>query len=431
MRSPSGRDCVLALTLAGVCLSAIDWRTSAAEEAVDCSRARTLCVDVVAGEHQEYRTIQAAVKRARAGDTVVVFPGDYAGFRVKRSGTANRRIVIRGRPGARITSSERRSEHGIYLRRTSFVTISGFEVVGAEMSFGIAARDARANKPMRGVEILDNVVIGARSTNIYLSQVADSLVAGNVAADSRESHGIYLANAGSDDTELRDNTCYGNAKSGIHFNGDARFGGDGVHTGITVDGNVLFANDANGLDLDGVRDSSFVNNILYGNGRHGLRAFAIDAAAGPANLTIANNTFDDNGGWAIKLTQDDGGHAIFNNILLSRSGSLAVDADLDADYNVGRWYSLDGEETVVGLAGWQAAGHGGNSFRAARKKLFVSPSGAEYMLKDSSPAVDRGTDEFAGQMAPPLDIEGDKRPQGVAVDLGAHERLAKRSGRQR
>ena len=64
----------------------------------------------------------------KAGDTVVVFAGDYAGFRVHRSGTANSPIVVSGQPGARITRSEQRSDDGIYLQRVNFVTKRGFEI---------------------------------------------------------------------------------------------------------------------------------------------------------------------------------------------------------------------------------------------------------------------------------------------------------------
>jgi len=422
MRPHLSRNRLLVLAVAGVCLAVADGFVAGAREAIDCGRADTLCVDIVDGDRQEFSTIQAAVKRARAGDTVVVFPGDYAGFRVRRSGTANRRIVISGRPGARITSPERRSDDGIYLRRASFVTIRGFEIVADDMRYGIGGHDARAKKPMRGVEILDNVVVNAWSSGIYMSHTADSLIAGNTSSGAQEEHGIYLANAGSDDTVLRGNTCYDNAINGIHFNGDARYGGDGVHTGLVVDGNVLFDNEANGFDVDGVRDSSFVNNVVYDNGRHALRVFAIDAAAGPANLVIANNTFADNAGWAIKLTQDDGGHTIFNNIMLSRAGSLAVDSDLVADYNVGTTYLLDGEDTVIGLAEWQAAGHGAHSFSAPRNKLFTKPNAGDFTLKAGSPAIDAGATKLAGQGAPRRDINGERRPQGDAVDLGAYER---------
>jgi hypothetical protein len=48
--------------------------------------------------------------------------------------------------------------------------------------------------------------------------------------------------------------------------------------------------------------------------------------------------------------------------------------------------------------------------------LFVG-SGDFYHLSDGSPAIDRGT----SKQAPDLDIDGDKRPQGKRVDIGADE----------
>ncbi len=250
-----------------------------AADEVNCSSNKVHCVDDSPGTMQEFDTIQAAVDRAKKGHTVVVAAGDYAGFRVVRSGTKKKPIVVRGQAGARIVAPEAGSDDGIYLQRASYVAIEGFEVDGGGfMHFGIATHDASANKPMRGVTISGNKVHDAGSTNIYASHTADSLIEGNEAYDSRSSHGIYLANAGSDDIVLRGNDCYGNASNGIHFNGDASLGGDGVHTGLIVEGNRIWGNAANGIDADGVRDSTFQNNLVFDNGRHGLRVFAIDAA---------------------------------------------------------------------------------------------------------------------------------------------------------
>ncbi len=84
-----------------------------------------------------------------------------------------------------------------------------------------------------------------------------------MAYNSIEAHGIYLTNAGSDDTVLRGNECFDNFLNGIHFNGDARFGGDGVHTGLLIEANRLHDNGQNGLDMDGVRESTLRNNVIY------------------------------------------------------------------------------------------------------------------------------------------------------------------------
>lgn len=395
----------------------------AAAAAVDCAAAKIHCV----GAAQEFDNIQSAVDRAKRGHEVVVFAGEYQGFRVSRSGSKNKRTIIRGVAGARIVAAEAESDDGIYLRRVSYVTIDGFEVDGGgSMHFGIGTHDATATKPVVGVEIVNNTVHDARSTNIYVSNAADSLVEGNVAHGSRESHGFYLANAGSDNVILRFNRAYGNAVNGMHFNGDDSVGGDGLHQGLLVEGNVLYDNVANGFDADGVQDSTFRNNVVYGNGRHGLRAFAIDASAGPANLIIVNNTFEGNGGWAVKLTEDSGGHTLFNNILLSDAGSVVVGhPDVRSDYNVvGKGFSLDGEETVMSLSQWRRGGNDRNSRKGKARKLFEDFRSGDYHLTKTAIAVDAGIKSLAGEAAPRRDIDLGKRPQGNGYDVGAYERSA-------
>ncbi len=419
----------LRLALAVVLVAALARPAALVATSVDCGRADTLCVDVVAGDTQEFSTIQDAVDKARKGRTVVVFPGDYDGFRVTRRGTSKKRITIVGMPGARITGTEAESNEGIYLSRTSYVTIEGFEIDARGMKRGIGSHDSSANKPSRGLEILNNTVYGADQTNIYLSHARDALIEGNVAYDSVDAHGIYLTNAGSDDTVLRGNDCYDNHLNGIHFNGDARFGGDGVHTGLVIEANLLHDNGQNGLDMDGVRESTLRNNVIYRNVRHGLRAFAIDSAAGPADLVIVNNSFSANGGWAVKLTQDDGGHTLFNNVLLSDVGSVAVEhAGFSSNYNiVGNVFSLDGEATVIPLANWRAAGHGGASKKSTDKKVYRRARRRDYRLKAGSPAIDSGVLALQGIVAPVTDITGTARPNGAGIDAGAYEHASARS----
>ena len=52
--------------------------------------------------------------------------------------------------------------------------------------------------------------------------------------------------------------------------------------------------------------------------------------------------------------------------------------------------------------------------------LFVG-LGDFYHLSDKSPAINRGT----GKQAPEIDIDGDKRPEGKRVDIGADEYVRK------
>lgn len=396
------------------------------DAAVFCARAETLCVDDSPGPGQEFTAIQSAVDRAAPGDTVMVFDGEYDGFRVRRGGTSAAPLRIIAAGAAVIVSGDEPvdGEDSIYIANASYLVLEGFVVQrGGRDGYGIGAHDALPTAPMRGVVIRNNVVRDAGSTNIYLSQLADSIVEGNVASGSLDSHGIYLSNAGSDGTVVRGNNCYDNAVNGIHFNGDLADTGDGLQSNLLVEGNILHRNDANGLNMDGVQDSVVRNNLVFHNGRHGLRAYAIDAAAGPVRLTIVNNTFVGNGGWAVKLTEDGGHHVVFNNILLSNQGSLAVDnRRLASDRNLTQGdFSLDGEHHVLSLRQWQEAGYGDASRQVLPAALFVGPEVNDYRLLADSPAVDFGRFMLEDQIAPKTDLVGKKRPIGNGYDAGALE----------
>ena len=49
--------------------------------------------------------------------------------------------------------------------------------------------------------------------------------------------------------------------------------------------------------------------------------------------------------------------------------------------------------------------------------MFVDAVAGDYNIKVISPAVDNGNENYA----PPEDIDGDDRPQGIADDIGADE----------
>ncbi|NKB87479.1 MAG: hypothetical protein GKS06_04610 [Acidobacteria bacterium] len=401
-------DRSLCLVTIGLVLSAGVGSARATDSS--CESANVLCV--AADGSAEYADIQHAVDAARPGSTVWVQAGDYAGFRVRRGGSPEHQLRIVAAADVRIIGSEPYSQEAIYLENVSWVTIEGFVVDAAGLpGFALGAHDARPERPMRGLRIRNNVVRGAGSTNIYLSQVADSLIEGNVAAGSRTSHGIYLANAGSDDTVLRGNNSYDNAKNGIHFNGDLASTGDGLQTGLVIEANVVHGNAANGLNLDGVQASRIHNNLVFGNRRHALRAYAIDGAAGPHRVVVVNNTFVDNGSWAIKFTDDDGDHVFFNNILISGAGSIAVgNVSLHSDYNLAPGpFSFDGEASTTSLAGWRSAGLGVHGTHQEASDVFVDRALGDFRLAPDAGRSLRGVATLSGEVPPAKDLLGRDR----------------------
>jgi hypothetical protein len=377
------------------------------------------------GVGKTYGTIQAAVTAAQPGDTVLVDDGKYVGFTVSRSGTPTARITIRAAgSNAVITSGNQSRNEGITISNASYVTVTGFTIVGMPER-GLAAHDATGDAPMRGLQILNNIVRDSASDNIYLSQVADSLAEGNSSSGSKAEHGMYLTNAGSDNTTLRGNRLFNNAKDGLHMNGDIRYGGDGIHKNVVIDGNIIYGNAVNAMDLDGVQDTTIQNNLVYDNGRNGVRVFQIDASAGPKNLRIINNTIvmRSGGGWAIKLTEDAGGHVIFNNVLLAEgaTGSIAVgNTNFVSENNAtSNTFSLDGDKTNISLQAWKAAGHDATSFSTTSVATFVG--GGDYRPKAGALVINAGRAALSSITAPTKDIIGAARPAGVGVDIGAYE----------
>ena len=404
-------------------------RSSGAGEG-DCASRNVLCVDDTGGATQEYSTIQAAANAAIAGDTVLVHPGTYRGFRVSDSGVSNAPITYKAQ-GEVLINTPDSSGTGIYLSRVSYVTIEGFTIRNASRRC-IAAHDASATSPVRGLIIRGNNCSGAGIEGIYVSQVADSLVENNTIFGLRGSrgHGIYLANAGSDRTTVRGNVIYdirGSEGAGIHMNGDRSVGGEGIITDVLLDGNIIYDTNFNGVSMDGVQDTTLRNNVIFRVGRHAVRAFRIDGGAGPGSLRFINNSFHTTRGWAIRISEDLGGHRIFNNVLLSESSSggsisIGTTSGFDSSNNaVVNRFSWNDESSIQSLAQWQSSGYESNSFVTTAGAVFANPSGNDYRARTGSPLIDKGLASFNGIAAPSAAHDGTPRPRGAAVDIGAYE----------
>jgi len=300
------------------------------------------------------------------------------------------------------------------------VGIAGFRITGAGRA-GIRAVSCH-HVFLAGNEAVDNFRWG-----IFTGFCEDLVIEDNEAAGSRDEHGIYVSNS-ADRPVIRRNLIHDNAEAGIHMNGDASQGGDGIISEALVESNVIHdvgRKGAAGINADGVQRSAFRNNLIYRAHATGIALYRIDGADGSKDNVVTNNTIvvANDGRFALHLRGGSTGVLVRNNILLNENparGGLDVMPDcfpgLSSDRNaVIDRQSTDDWETLIDLETWKnRTGQDRQSVVATADTLFASGG---FALRTGSPALDVGAKE--GTV--PVDILGLRRPAGTGIDLGALE----------
>lgn len=382
-----------------------------------------------------WATLQHAADLVVANDTVIVRPGQYAGFMLERSGSPGQPIRFNAEPGAEISSDNPTTSDGINLENwggggpdsVHDIVIHGFTVSSATRA-GIRVVGTEED-PAHDIVISDNISRDNGKWGILSGFVDKLTVEGNTCSGSLDEHGIYLSNSG-DGNIVRRNHCYGNNASGIQFNADASLGGDGTMSNALIEYNICHDNGVAGgaaLNLDGVADSLIRGNLLYDNHATGLVIYNGDGQGSRDNRVFCNTILQPaDGRWCITIGTSPG-NQLFGNILLSdHSFRGAIDIDsaslpgFGSDYNIlAPRFSID-DSGSLDLGDWQSAsGQDAHSAVQSAAELFVNPGGKDFHLRAGSPGID-----FLSSLAPglpPEDIEARPRPQGSAYDAGAYE----------
>ncbi len=260
-----------------------------------------------------------------------------------------------------------------------------------------------------------------------------------------EDHGIYWTNH-QDGSVIRGNYVARADGACLQLNADPETNDpahpfqDGIMSDGLVEDNVLqdCGNEAGGaaLNLAGVHDTVFRNNIMFGSPFNGGVAMWDDGysdwgEAGNFDFGCVGNEFVHNtigcrgcDRHAFSLRNGSTGNTVHNNIFITAEfDAVAVDSESNSgnevDYNVyleGTLFEgVDGQ--WVGIDAWRnATGHDLNSISVAIGALFVDEQGGDYHLAPGSPAVDVGTSSSV-----PFDFDDVPRPQGMAPDPGAFE----------
>ncbi len=374
---------------------------------------------------QPWKTLQKASNTVKAGDTVLVNNGTYAGFRVRTSGTAASRIVFKAKTkwGAKINTPGPSADVDlIAVLSASYVTIDGFEVfnspragVGVRSWFDDDGADTRDNIVQNCFCHDNGLPSGGAHDGIFTGFALNFTAQDNV-LDHNGEHGIYISNS-ADNPIVRRNISSNNRACGIQLNADLNTGVNGTQDGIIsnwlVENNVIFGNGTSGgagINLDGDINGICRNNLIYNNLASGIAMYQIDGGVpSQGNLIVNNTIYNPNSTrGALVFLAGANNNVAFNNIFISGKGmDIDVVSGFQHDYNI-----------VSSFVGASASAH---ESAATAASLFVSVAGNDYHLAAASPALNSGVATFGGKNAPATDLENHARPSGAAFDRGCYE----------
>ena len=328
-------------------------------------------------ETEPLRTIQKAVDRARAGDTVRVRAGTYRESVILRfAGEPGRPIVLENYPGERpIIQPGRPGEvppgKGVLLQALegyqhpiSWITVAGFEI-----RYG-----------WDGVKFYN-----AHDVAILRCHIHDSYNQGILGNGNRVLiDGNLIASNGTNPNE-RDNQLHG-----IY----------GTGTAFTITNNIFHSNRSYGVQVaaygyrEGYASPEYsdakdwlIANNTFAFSQH--RAGVVIWMPGVENCVVQNNIFYKNGGVNGILFYDQQGkqHLVRNNLFFPPGENLVS----------------SGKDAYQAIANLEA------------DPEFADPASFDFRLQAGSPAIDAGTPD----RSPAHDFVG--IPRGEQVDIGAHE----------
>jgi hypothetical protein len=367
-----------------------------------------------------WKTLQKAVGKVVAGDTVTVADGTYAGFLCDgKKGTAAARIVFKSanKWGAKITSKGvgASGEDFVQLNSCSYFTVDGFEVSGAPRSGIAILGNEDDGSDARDVIIQNNhshhngTKIAGRHDGIFSGFALNLTIQDNEVHHAGE-HGIYVSNAG-DNPIIRRNHVYVTGKNCAQINADLSTGGDGLISNWLIEGNVMHDCGQIAFNLDGAIQGVMQNNLVYGPMKGGIALFQGDGAQSSHSNLIVNNTFFIPEGTraALQIAGGANNNVVFNNILISKAVGMEIQdvTGLVHDYNF-----------VSSYDGGSASAHEAKPEPAT---LFTDVATGKLTLAAASPALNAGVATLGGKSAPTVDIEGKARPSGGAHDRGCFE----------
>jgi hypothetical protein len=248
----------------------------------------------------------------------------------------------------------------------------------------------------------------------------------------------------------RDGSVIGNLVYNINSYGNPAYGNERSAGGIYVDGgtNILIERNvihhANlGIELASEwagKNTSYItlrNNFIYSNTQTGIAIGGYDTRRGSTeNCVIVNNTLYNNftqGDWGAELyiQYDTRNNIIKNNIIFANSSRRYIEswsAVMTGNVvNSNMYFAVGGgtngtwiwkNVTYTTFAAYQSGSGNDANGLVGVDPLLASTVTPDLHLQTASPAIDRGE---SLPVSGTLDIDGQARVQGAAIEIGADE----------
>lgn len=392
-----------------------------------------------------WRTIQKAADTLLAGDTVYLRQGVYAEHvRPKNSGAPGNEIAYLNYPDEEVILDGQDvllpdDLSGLFeINNRSYIRIRGIHLIN---SGPFADNGAILIIASDHITVENNTTHNTASSGIGVWDSREIVIASNTVEQAGVGGGQEcITIAGSQGFEVRDNLVIDCQKEGI----DAKDGSSngvidhnivshpkavGIYVDawdkptheITVSRNVVFnsaessgfavASEMGGL-LSNIR---LENNLAYHNHTYGIEISACCSANHPMKeILIINNTLYRNGvDWGGGIIQDNAQaqQVIIRNNIVSQNLTfqIAVAGDVPMEF-----VSID-HNLLDGYRGYEDEVYGANYLEGDAG--FLDPLSFNFHLSPTSMAIDQGSP----LEAPATDFDGDIRPIGRGVDIGADE----------
>lgn len=336
-------------------------------------------------KERPWKTLQHAADLSEPGDTINVEKGNYAPFKIYKSGIKDNPITFSS-DNAVIDAFQGNARDGIEIKKANHIIIKGFEVHHAK-------RAAISAVTCSNITIEWNKVYKNKTWGIFTGFCNNLKVRHNTASESLGQHGIYVSNT-SENITIHDNISHSNHAAGIHMNGDKSMGGIGLITNANVYNNLIYNNGRAGgaaINMDGVQYSKVYNNILYDNYGTGIALFRSDASDGSKYNQVVHNTIvmPKDGRWCAMFKNYSTNNIFMNNVCVSQHsyrGAISIDDSsmigFSSNFNAYTpVFTLDAGESTMTFKEWQSLTSNDKNSKSVDdiNKLF------DYLLKDFTP----------------------------------------------